>query len=182
MSLCPFCQVRPIREHRGGKPRVHCGDPACRLARRRQTNKPSLDARSARRAAFRMFCRACAAPLLWTGQGRRPFYCQDATCRKRRAADRAYRYFLQYRCKWLRGPGRVVEAPIQPAVPQPSRSGLRETTAQVDARLAQVKQDRLARERAAGQRTFTVGDGWMQRAGRCAMDGEMRLCEVDGYE
>ena len=47
---------------------------------------------------------------------------------------------------------------------------------------AAERQARLARERATGQRTFTVGDGWMQRSGRCAMDGEMRLCEVDGYE
>lgn len=56
----------------------------------------------------------------------------------------------------------------------------RDSAAWIDAQYAAARAARLARERATGVRTFTVQDGWAQKAGRCCMDGEMRLSEVEG--
>lgn len=55
----------------------------------------------------------------------------------------------------------------------------RESAARVDAALKAVRDARLARERATGQRDHTITTGWIQRSGRSCMDGEMRLSEVE---
>lgn len=54
----------------------------------------------------------------------------------------------------------------------------RESSATVDALLAAAKAARLAEERRAGQRRFTIHDGWQQRPGRSTCDGELRVTAV----
>ena len=62
---------------------------------------------------------------------------------------------------------------------EPTRDDYRvERSDDIEAKFAAAKQARLARERATGQRTFTVGDGWQQAPGRSTLDGECRLVEV----
>lgn len=64
-----------------------------------------------------------------------------------------------------------------------TRTGGGEGTEQADhvERLyAAAVRSRLYAEWQAGQRRYTVTDGWTQRAGRSAMDGEIRMAEAGG--
>lgn len=112
-------------------------------------------------------CRACAEPFTWDGRSsRRPHYCDDAVCRRRRANDRAYRYFLRTRAKG-RGPNDCPGSLPRPLAPplevRPVALRQREPTWKVEQLLARAKAARLAEERRTGQRRFTLEDGWQQR-------------------
>jgi hypothetical protein len=109
-----------------------------------------------------IICRACAQSFHWNGRSmRRPHYCYDATCKRNRQADRSYMYFAANK--------RKSDAPIvrvwshEPLSIRPPASV--EPTRRVEALLAAAKAARLARERATGQRTFTIETGWAQRPG-----------------
>ena len=112
-------------------------------------------------------CRACAEPFAWDGRSsRRPHYCDDAICRRRRANDRAYRYFQRWRSKGCGtqdrpgSPPRPLAGPVAPrSAPTPSL----ESTAHVEALLEAAARSRLLEERRTGRRRFTVEDGWVQR-------------------
>jgi hypothetical protein len=65
-----------------------------------------------------------------------------------------------------------------------SRGGLaahglqREASDRVERMLAAAKAERLAEERRTGQRRYTIEDGWVQRAGRSTLDGELSVTEM----
>lgn len=130
-----------------------------------------------------VICRACAEPFAWKSTGRKPHYCTDAECRRRRANDRAYRYWRANRAKggnagWFRR----TPPPAKPALPAPlpgeREPHTQECPARVERLLQAARAARLRRERETGRRTYVIETGWVQRAGRSTLDGEIRLQEV----
>jgi len=98
-------------------------------------------------------CRACAEPFAWDGISmRRPHYCPSRDCKRARQNDAAYRYFHASRSAGTATSTRVWQAPP----PLPKTGTAEEPAAQVEAALSVARAARLARERAAGQRTFTI--------------------------
>jgi hypothetical protein len=101
------------------------------------------------RKRHRLQCQQCGAAF-WT------YELHQETCSHSCAAKR------RVRLKGLAGPkpGNNEHIPPPPIKLPPSR----ERVSTVEQQLARVRADRLARERAAGQRTYTIEDGWAQKA------------------
>jgi hypothetical protein len=107
-------------------------------------------------------CPACARSFTFIRTRRTPVYCQDATCARARQRDAAYRYFTKARAKG--------QKPARPTLePLPNRLQARtrrdRLAAVIAERVEQARVARLARERASGQRTYTIESGWLQKPG-----------------
>jgi hypothetical protein len=171
MTICPYCQVNPVPPWRGaGKHPVHCGDRACRLKRKRETNQPGDHARAREREAIRSGAQTC--PYCKTARmGRRPnaATCGGWQCRvaRKTTTDIASHQRQEEQRQQVR----------LGIIPPPVRAP-RETDDAITRLIAEAKAARLAEERRTGQRRYTITDGWAQKPGRSSMDGEIRAMEL----
>ncbi len=151
---CPYCQTRPIPPYRGlGMYPVHCGEDACRLVRRHETNRAKWDreARVRDRKVKRVgaaTCPYCPRPLAHRKDAQT---CGSYACQaERNRAISAQRMRETYQ------PTFATPAPIV---------GHREPADTVERLYRQARAARLAEERRTGQRRYTITDGWGQRGG-----------------
>ena len=99
-------------------------------------------------------CPYCQArPLSRAVNGQPPVTCGDARCRHARQRERNTSH---HRVQSAR---RMAERRASPDFGRP----LRESPEEIARLFALAKAARLARERATGQRTFTIESGWMQK-------------------
>jgi len=108
-----------------------------------------------------VICRACETPFLWrrdAAHRRKPHYCPDADCQRRRNNLRSALHLRKVRAvvkAYQARDGHTVPPPLAPPPPEP--------TPTVERLLAAAKARRLREEWATGRRRFTIQDGWQQR-------------------